>query len=84
MKLTSAIEASQYCDSLRRELSLVRYNPDLHKMLKNIEGMITEISKKEVTCRRSKNFKLIEAPLKTLCDSIDHLEKLILIARLME
>lgn len=85
MKITTALEGIEVCDQLRKELSQIRYNPDLQKMLKNIKGMVTEVSKLEVECRRAHNKSvLLEIPLKNLNESVDHLQKLILMAKLMD
>jgi hypothetical protein len=84
MEIKTALEACEVCDNLRKDLSKLRYNPDLNKMLKNIEKMVTEISKLEVTCRRTPSKHILETPLKKLNESITHLEKLILIAKLVD
>jgi len=84
MEIKTALEAREVCDQLRSELSKLRYNPDLIKMLKNIEKMVTEVSKLEVTCRRMVSQVILEKPLSELNQSIVHLKKLILVAKLME
>lgn len=82
--ITNAIDGVQKCDQLRHELSLLKYNPDLRKMLQNIENMVTDLSKKEVECRRTRNTRLLEQPLVQTNSAIDHLEKLILVAKIMD
>jgi hypothetical protein len=84
MNVKTAIDGRTVCDDLRRDLSRIRYNPDLRKMLKNIEGMLTDISKKEVICRQSRQSFILEGPLASINQSIDHLQKLILVAKLMD
>ena len=84
MNVKTAIDGRTVCDELRRDLSSIRYNPDLRKMLKNIEGMLTDISKKEVICRQSRQSFILEGPLASLNQSIDQLQKLILVAKLMD
>lgn len=84
MKITSALEGREVCDTLRKELGTIRYNPDLKKMFHNIEKMITDLSKLEVVCRQSRNRLVLEIPLETLNNSVDHLQKLILVAKLMD
>lgn len=84
MEIKTALEGREVCDSLRKDLSQIRYNPDLQKMLRNINGMITEISKLEVECRRAHSRALLETPLKKVNESVDHLQKLILMAKLMD
>lgn len=84
MNITSAIEGRDACDALKKDLGTIRYNPDLYKMYRNIESMVTNISKLEVVCRQSRNRLVLETPLKTLNESVDHLQKLILMAKLMD
>lgn len=84
MEIKTALEGREVCDSLRKDLSQIRYNPDLQKMLRNINGMITEISKLEVECRRAHSRAILETPLKKVNESVDHLQKLILMAKLMD
>ena len=84
MEIKTALEGREVCDRLRKELSQIRYNPDLQKMLKNINGMVTQISKLEVECRRAHSRAILETPLKKVNESVDHLQKLILMAKLMD
>ena len=84
MDIKTALEGREVCDKLHSDLSKLLYNPDLHKMLKNISNMVTEISKIEVGCRRTMSLVALETPLKKLNEAIVHLQKLILIAQLME
>lgn len=84
MELLTAIEARHRCEKLRNDLRTIRYNPDLHKMLKNIESMCTELSKLETSCRHHTKRYQLEEPSSKINQSIDHLEKLILIAKLMD
>lgn len=84
MEIKTALDGIEVCDRLRKELSQIRYNPDLQKMLKNINGMVTQISKLEVECRRAHSRTILETPLKKVNESVDHLQKLILMAKLMD
>lgn len=79
-----AIECSNIVARLRVQLSQVSYNPDLHKIYKNIEHMVSDISKIEVTCRQRKNYSALEEPILKFKESVDRLEKLILIAKLID
>lgn len=79
-----AFDCVRTANNLHAQLKQVRYNPDLHKIYKNIENMVTEISKLEVTCRQRKNYSALEEPIARFNESVDRLEKLILIAKLVE
>lgn len=83
-KVTNSFEGLQECDRLKADLKNLRYNPDLHKMLRNLEKMVSEISKCEVISRQTHKTHLLESPLNKLNESIQHLDKLIIIAKLME
>jgi len=84
MDIKTALEGREVCDRLRKDLSTIRYNPDLTKMLRNIDNMVTEISKLEVISRRTVSRTLLQEPLKKLNESVKHLDKLIIVAKLMD
>ena len=80
----NSLDCAKIVDLLQKQLKDVRYNSDLQKMLDNINNMATEISKLEVNCRQRKNYAQLEKPIKDFNESVDRLEKLILIARLID
>lgn len=84
MEINSALEGTVVCDKLRLELAILKYNPDLKKMLKNIEQMVTEISKLEVVSRQHRSRLILDERLIVVNAAINHFEKLILIAKLMD
>lgn len=69
--------------NLRKNLNSVGYNPDLQKIYSNIEKMISHLSKLEVEYRRTNKFTDVEEQLNKINSSLNHLEKLILMAQLM-
>ena len=75
MDIKTALEGREVCDKLHSDLSKLRYNPDLHKMLKNISNMVTEISKIEVGCRRTMSLVALETPLKKLNEAISRVSE---------
>ena len=83
MKIERALDWNQISDNLRSQLNTVGYNPDLRKMLKNIDGMVTELSKLEVSFRRSQKYSILDDKVREINKAIDHLEKLILMAKLI-
>lgn len=76
-------EAIEKIEELKGYLKSLRYNPDLVKMLHNLEKMKTELSKKEVLARQTKKITVLETPLKNINESIDNFEKLLIIAKLL-
>lgn len=83
MRIQQAIDFQSVSDHLRRDLRSLGYNPDLNKMFLNIESMVKDLSKLEVTARRNPKSKLTDGKLSEINKAIDHLEKLILTAKLM-
>lgn len=84
MDFNNAIEARKKYHELHLVVKKTNYNPDLYKVLKNIDQMITELSKLEVQGRNSNRTKSIEKQLESIKNSMDYLEKMILILRLSE
>lgn len=82
MKIKHAIDFQSL--DLKRELDSIGYNPDLRKMYNNITNMVTELSKLEVTARRINRDSYTSHLLEKINAAIDHLEKLILMAKLMK
>jgi hypothetical protein len=82
-KITQANEWSHVKDNLLKNLSSSGYNPDLKRMLKNIDTMVVELSKQEVDARRLKKPEYTQEKVDAINKAINHLEKFILIATLM-
>lgn len=83
MKIETSLDWSNIRNQLRTQLDNLPYNVDLHKMLKNIDKMVDELSKVEVEARRIRNTSYLVDRVSDINKSIDHLEKLILMASLM-
>lgn len=69
---------------LNTQIRLVKYNPDLLKMKRNIDAMLTELSKAEVEARRLKNTKYLQPRINDINIAIDKLEKWILVLLLSQ
>ena len=80
------IETSLDWDSVRRELNgqiqVLPYDRSVRQMIKNISTMVSELSRLEVDKRRTKVSYYTDSKLAEVNNSIDRLEKLILIAML--
>lgn len=84
MKIERAIDWDKVSTDLRIQMSTQSgYNPDLQKMYRNIEKMVTELSKLEVTFRRTQKYSMLDDKVAQINQAIDHLEKLLLISQLM-
>ncbi len=83
MNIQTSVDALNECTRLRGELNKLKYNPDLKKMLSNIEKMVIELSKKEVEARRLKRPQILDKQLTELNQAVSHLHQLILVAQIM-
>ena len=83
MKIERALDWDSMSREIVSQMSDIGYNPDLHKMLKNISSMVTELSKLEVAFRRTQKYSLLDDKVEEINKAISHLEKLILMAKLM-
>ena len=84
MKIEKATDWQTIYSDLKSELFVSGYNPDLKKMLDNITGMVTDLSKAEVEARRMHNDKYLEVHLNKINGAIKHLEQFLLMAKLMK
>ena len=84
MKIEQAVDWQKIKANLLNQIKSIGYNPDFNKMIKNIDSMITELSKVEVEARRIRKSNMVKNQLDNINKAIDHLEKLLLIAQLMK
>jgi predicted nucleic acid-binding Zn-ribbon protein len=82
MQINSSLDWDAVLTELRRQIGELSYNPDLWKMLNNIDDMVDDLSKNEVEARRKRSSKT-EKQLQEINEAIDRLEKLLLMAALM-
>lgn len=80
----TAVEAQKIVDELFRRLRELNYNPDLKKMMKNLEHLVTELSKAEVTARTNRAPGLADKPREELTRAIDYADKMLLLAKLCQ
>lgn len=83
MKIQNSLDWHEVSTKLDAELKAIGYNNDLSKMRNNIRKMVDELSQLEVIGRRLHSNTFVQEPLDKINKSIDHLEKLILMAKLM-
>jgi hypothetical protein len=84
MKIERAIDWDQVSIDLSSQMNGIGYNPDLVRMHLNIGKMVTELSKLEVTLRRTGKFEMLNDRVIEINKAIDHFEKLLLMANLMK
>lgn len=83
MNIERAIDWNEVRIEIQSQMSKIGYNPDLKKMLTNIDNMVTELSKLEVSFRRTQKYSMLDDKVNEINKAINHLEKLILMAKLM-
>lgn len=83
MKIKNSVDWTHIELQLKSQLKQINYNPDLVKLLSNISIMVNKLSKQEVECRRINNFSQCENTLTEINETINRLEKLIIIGKLM-
>ena len=84
MKIERALDWNQVSSNLSSQMNGIGYNPDLHRMHKNLDKMVTELSKLEVNLRRTGKFEMLDARVAEINKAINHFEKLLLMANLMK
>ena len=84
MKIERAIDWNKVSSDLSSQMNGIGYNPDLVRMQKNIDKMVTELSKLEVAIRRTGKFSMLDDKVAEINKAINHLEKLVLMANLMK
>lgn len=84
MKIETALDWGVVGVELTIQLNQLPYNRDLRRMLRNIDEMVTELSKAEVEARRIHKLEYTKDKVDAINKAIDHFEKLLLIAQLMK
>jgi hypothetical protein len=81
--ITNSLEWDLYRIKLKDKILDLPYNPDLRKLLRNIDGMIDALSRLEVEARRTKNSTRCDEQLQKINGAVDTLEKWIMMAELL-
>jgi len=84
MEIKLALDWQPVSAHLRKQLATINHNPDLKQMLKNIDLMVNDLSRAEVIARQTRRTYHLESHLEKINKAINHLEKLILIAQVMD
>jgi ethanolamine utilization cobalamin adenosyltransferase len=83
-EFTTAVEAQKLVDALSKRLKELNYNPDLKKMIKNLDHLVTELSKAEVVARTNRAPGIAQRPKEELAKAIDYADKMLLLAILCQ
>lgn len=82
--VTNSIEARRKIEELKIQIKKIKFNPDIYLIVRNIELLISALSKKEVVVRQTKKTYVIDSELKQINDAFKYAEQLILIATLVD
>jgi hypothetical protein len=83
MQIQNSLDWQDVHTELRTQIGQLPFNPDLRRMLNNISNMVSELSQTEVESRRINKPEYNKLKVDAINKAIDHLEKLLLIAKLM-
>lgn len=83
MQIQTSLDWQAVHAELRTQIGQLPFNPDLRRMLNNISNMVSELSQAEVESRRINKPEYNKLKVDAINKAIDHLEKLLLIAKLM-
>jgi hypothetical protein len=80
---TTALEAQKVIDGLRKQLKSLNYNPDLKKMITNLDVLVDDLSKAEVMARQVKAGRsaTVENCRLRLSQAIDYADKMLFLAK---
>ena len=84
MTFETAVEAQKIVDNLFRRLKELNYNPDLKKMMKNLEHLVTELSKAEVVARTNRAPGIAQRPREELAKAINYADNMLLLAKICQ
>jgi hypothetical protein len=80
----NAVEAQQIIAQLTKRLKELKFNPDLKRMIANLEPLVTELSKAEVVARTNRSPGIAQRPKAELAKAIDYADKMLLLAKLCQ
>lgn len=84
MAINNSLDWNSEGIRLQHQIQSIGYNPDLQKIYNNIGKMVDELSKIEVIARRTHVNHYAKNKVIEINQAIDRLEKLLLIARLIQ
>lgn len=79
-----SLDAITKIEKLKIQTKKIKFNPDTYIIIRNIEIMISDLSKKEVLSRQTKKTYILDQDILKLNEAFTYLEQLILIATLVD
>ena len=84
MTFETAVDAQKLIHALRIRLKELHYNPDLKKMVENLDVLVTELSKAEVIARTNRAPGIAQKPKEELAKAIHYADNMLLLAKLCQ
>ena len=84
MKIEQSLEWAPLKDELMSQIKTLSYNPDIRRMITNIDKMVVELSKAEVEARRTKRPYTVQKYLDHINESLETIDKFITLAHLVQ
>jgi hypothetical protein len=84
MKIEKSTEWENLRGEIVQQVRSLNYNPDIRKMIKNIDGLVTNLSKLEVEARRTKRDYYLKQPLEEINTALATLDQFITLAHLLQ
>lgn len=79
MKIKNSLEWDPIRQELKQQILKLPYDTSIRQMLKNIDGMVADLSKTEVEARRTKVSYYRDEKLSKVNEAIESLDKIIII-----
>lgn len=83
MEIKSSLDWNKTSIELEGMITGIGFNPDLRRMLGNIEVMVSGLSKLEVEARRTRNYSKVNDQLAAVNGAINKLEQWMVMATLL-
>lgn len=83
IRVTTSSDWHPVRDEMQQIIRGIGFNPDIYRMLKNIDRMVDDLSKAEVVARQTKKTHHLDAEIKKVNEAIVTLEKWLMLAGLM-
>ncbi len=83
MKIENSLQWNQVKTELLTQIAKLPYDPSIRRAIKNIDTMVTELSKIEVEARRTKTQYYKDAQLTKINEAIKTIDKILVLAILM-
>ena len=81
---SNSLEAGKIIDDLRQQARQLNYNKDIQKLIRNAEQQLTELGRAEVHARQLQRPKMVDKHSADLAKSIDYIQKMLLILKLIQ